>query len=58
MILLFVIFQPLSRPALTLNRHRGAWKGIKRYVFATVPIFPFDDARASHILEWQCQPMQ
>ena len=58
MILLFVIFQPLSRPALTRNRHRRAGKGIKRYVLATVSIFRFDDARASPILEQQCQPMQ
>ena len=37
MILLALIFQPLSRPALTPNRHRSARKSIKRYVFSTVP---------------------
>jgi hypothetical protein len=36
-ILWVLIFQPLSRPALTQNRHRSARKGIRRYVFAAVP---------------------
>jgi tetratricopeptide (TPR) repeat protein len=48
-------FQPLSRPALTRNRHRSARKGIKRYDFSTVLIFRFDDALASPILKPQCQ---
>jgi len=34
MILWVLIFQPLSRPALTRNRHKSARKGIERYVFA------------------------
>ncbi len=37
MILWVLDFQPLSRPALTPNRQRSARKGIKRYVFSTVP---------------------
>ena len=36
MILVVFIYQPLSRAALTRNRHRSARNGIKRYVSATV----------------------